>query len=32
MTMHNPTAGLSKPQARRLIARALLLSLLPPSS
>lgn len=29
MTMHNPTAGLSKPQARRLIARALLLSLLP---
>ena len=29
MTMPSPTAGLSRPQARRLIARALLLSLLP---
>src|SRR4051794_17531513 len=29
MTMPNPTAGLSRVQARRLIARALLLSLLP---
>ena len=29
MSMPNPTAGLTRPQARRLIARALLLSLLP---
>jgi voltage-gated potassium channel len=29
MSLHNPTAGLSRSQARRLIARALLLSLLP---